>query len=247
MEENQQPQEVEIDLRDVFRAIWGHMLTIILSAIVAGLAVLLFTKLFITPRYTSETKVYILNRTDQTTNTVNTNDLNTSPYLTQDYLQIVTARPVMQDVIAELQLDMTPAQLADEITVSNPSDTRYIVIDVEDEDPYMAQSIANAVRISSAKHITEIMDIQAVNTVEEADMPTSKSSPHTMKDAAIGALAGAVIAIIVVILNFMFNDTIRTTEDIERYLKLSVLGVIPLDETAVAGNHKGKKTKKGKA
>ena len=111
----------------------------------------------------------------------------------------------------------------------------------------MAQSIANAVRISSAKHITEIMDIQAVNTVEEADMPTSKSSPHTMKDAAIGALAGAVIAIIVVILNFMFNDTIRTTEDIERYLKLSVLGVIPLDETAVAGNHKGKKTKKGKA
>ena len=48
MEENQQPQEVEIDLRDVFRAIWGHMLTIILSAIVAGLAVLLFTKLFIT-------------------------------------------------------------------------------------------------------------------------------------------------------------------------------------------------------
>ena len=36
----------------------------------------------------------------------------------------------MRDVIAELQLDMTPAQLADEITVSNPSDTRYIVIDV---------------------------------------------------------------------------------------------------------------------
>ena len=230
MEENQQSKEIEIDLREIFGVLWSHALIIALTAAVVGISVFLFTSLLVTPQYTSETRVFILNRTDQNSGIINTQDLNTSTYLTQDILQLVTCRPVLENVITDLGLDMTTKQLESEISVSNPSDTRFIVIKVEDMDPYQAQAIADAVRIASAEQITEIMDIEAVNTVEEASMPTSKSSPSTMRDTLLGFIVGAIAAMIGIVLNYMFNDTIKTAEDIEKYLNLSVLGVIPKEQ-----------------
>ena len=150
MEENQQSKEIEIDLREVLAELWSHALIIVLAAAVVGIAVFLFTSLLVTPQYTSETRVFILNRTDQNSGIINTQDLNTSTYLTQDILQLVTCRPVLENVITDLGLDMTTRQLESEISVSNPSDTRFIVIRVEDMDPYQAQEIADAVRIAAA-------------------------------------------------------------------------------------------------
>lgn len=242
MEENQQSKEIEIDLMEIFTVLWSHGLIIFLTAVVTGIAVFLFTSLMITPQYTSETRVFILNRTDQNSGIINTQDLNTSTYLTQDILQLVTCRPVLENVITDLGLDMTTAQLESEISVSNPTDTRFIVIRVEDMDPYQAQAIADAVRVASAEQITEIMDIEAVNTVEEASMPISKSSPNTVRDALLGFIVGALLAMIGIVLNYMFNDTIKTSEDIEKYLNLSVLGVIP-KENNVNGERKRKNKK----
>ena len=241
MEENQQSKEIEIDLREVFAELWSHALIIVLAAAVVGIVVVRFTSLLVTPEYTSETRVFILNRTDQNSGIINTQDLNTSTYLTQDILQLVTCRPVLENVITNLSLDMTTKQLESEISVSNPSDTRFIVIRVEDMDPYQAQAIADAVRIAAAEQITEIMDIEAVNTVEEASLPTSKSSPSTMRDTMLGFIVGALIAMIGIVLNYMFNDTIKTSEDIEKYLNLSVLGVIPKEQNV--NGDKGRKRK----
>ena len=151
MDDNQQIKEAEIDLREVIAAVWAKMYLVILAAVIFGGLIYVFTKFFVTPMYTSNTKVYILNRTSQNSEIVNTADLNSSTYLTQDYLQLVTARPVMQEVIDELGLGMTTNRLASTISVTNPADTRYIVINVTHEDPAMAQAIADAVRVSSAE------------------------------------------------------------------------------------------------
>lgn len=240
MEENQQSREFEIDLREVVAELWSHGLIIFLVAMVFSILVFLFASFFITPQYTSETRVFILNRTDQNSGIINTQDLNTSTYLTQDILQLVTCRPVLENVITSLELNMTTRQLEREISVSNPTDTRFIVIKVEDMDPYQAKAIADAVRVASAEQITEIMDIKAVNTVEEASMPISKSSPNTVRDAILGFIVGALAAIIGIGLNFIFNDTIKTPEDIERYLELSVLGIVPKEHEAAGGKERGK-------
>ena len=226
MDDNQQIKEAEIDLREVIAAVWAKMYLVILAAVIFGGLIYVFTKFFVTPMYTSNTKVYILNRTSQNSEIVNTADLNSSTYLTQDYLQLVTARPVMQEVIDELGLGMTTNRLASTISVTNPADTRYIVINVTHEDPAMAQAIADAVRVSSAEYITKIMAIQAVNTVE--------------------AVLGAMLAVILIVIRFMLNDTIKDSEDVERYLGLSVLGVIPKEDDAMETS-RTRKSKKRKA
>ena len=94
---------------------------------------------------------------------------------------IVTSRPVIDKVNAELNLGMKYSEIVDLISVSNLDNTRILKITVEYTDPFVAKQIADAVRDESANHIKGVMDIEQVNVIEEANIPEEKSSPHNLK------------------------------------------------------------------
>lgn len=77
------------------------------------------------------------------------------------------------------------------------------------------------------KHIQQVMDIKAVNVVETANIPDEPSSPSVPKNGVIGGLLGILLAAAVVLIVYLTNDTVKTPEDVEKYLGLSVLGTIP--------------------
>mgnify|MGYP002800678550 FL=1 len=142
-------------------------------------------------------------------------------------------------MIAVLNLDMTTEELKNSITTENAAESRILTIGVENEDPKMAKEIADALRESVSIQITEIMEADAVNTIEEANLPTDPSSPSTMKNIAIGGLLGILIAAGIIILIFVLDDTIKTPDDVEYYLGLNTLTSIPIQE----GVKKSKKVK----
>ena len=72
------------------------------------------------------------------------------------------------------------------------------------------------------------MDIDAVNIVESANMPTEKSGPSYFKWTIIGGVIGGVIICAIILIKYLLDDTIKTSEDIERYLGLSTLASIPI-------------------
>ena len=74
------------------------------------------------------------------------------------------------------------------------------------------------------------MDIEAVNVVDQANFPDSPVSPSIPKWTIIGVLVGIVISAAVIIIQHLLDDTIKTSEDIERYLGLSTLALIPVNE-----------------
>ena len=122
---------------------------------------------------------------------------------------------------------MKPQKLANKIHVTSPDNTRVLQISVTDSDPELAASIANTVRQEAVVQLETIMAVDAVNLVYEASVPTAPSSPNVMRNTALAALLGLVGAVAVLSVVFVLDDTIRTEEDVERYLGLSVFGVIP--------------------
>ena len=114
--------------------------------------------------------------------------------------------------------------------VTTPDGTRILTITVTDTDPVRAMDTANAIREVASVHITNVMDIEAVNVVETANMPTAQAGPNTLRNTLIGALLGVFAVAAVLIVRFLMDDTIKTSEDVEKYLQLSVLSVIPLNE-----------------
>lgn len=230
--------EIEIDLREILAILLDRVAIIILVGVLAAAAAFAYTKFFVDPVYSSRTQVYVKNNTT-TDNITTVNDLQSSNYLTQDYMILVKSNPVMEQVISDLGLKMSASELAGKITVSTPDNTRVLTIAVSDKDPWQAKSIADAVREASKTQIKSVMAIDTVNTVEEGNLPTSPVSPNTKLNVILGALIGMFLTIVFIIVKFMLDDTIKTPEDAEKYLGLSVLSAIP----AIEGQQTKKKKK----
>ena len=233
--------DIEIDVLELFHVLLNKFWIILLAGIIAGLAFIGGTILFITPQYESTTKMYVLSKQDN--NTLTQQDMQTSLSLTKDYAELIKSRTVTEGVIAQLNLDLTHEELLKKMAVDSATDTRILSITVTDADPYEACKIANAIRDVAANHIKNVMDIDAVNVVETANIPDQQSSKKKNKNGIIGVLLGVLLSVAIILIAYISNDTVKTQEDVEKYLGLSVLGTIPLTET----DRKKKKKKQKKA
>ena len=90
------------------------------------------------------------------------------------------------------------------------------------------------------------MDIDAVNVVETANIPDQKASPSITKNGIIGGFLGVLLSVVIILIAYISNDTVKTQEDVEKYLGLSVLGTIPLTETDRKKKKKKQKQKKAR-
>ena len=226
--DNVQNEEIEIDIGHILSILWDKIMVIIATGIIVGLGAFLVAKFFITPQYESETKLYVLNRANDSATTLS--DVQLSTQLTKDYKILVTSAPVMNEVIKELKLDMKASQLASSISVDTPSDTRVLQITVVSDDPYQAKKIADCVAKVSSQKICDIMKIEQVNVIEEGSLSEIPAFAVVQKWTIIGALAGIVLSAAVIVIKSMLDDTVKTTEDVEKYFDLSTLAVIPISE-----------------
>ena len=239
---------IEIDLVELLGVILHNLWIIIVSGVIVAAVALLVSYFVITPKYESVTKIYVISKTNADTMTYS--DLQAGSTLTKDYKELVKSRPVLEEVLAETGIDVELKGLEEQITVEVPTDTRIVSITVEDKDPYEARIIADSVRIAASKHIQEVMNTEAVNVVEEASLPIEKSSPSILKNTAIGYAVGLFLAIAIVIINYIMDDTIKTPDDVEKFLGVSVLGSIPYSENDLSDKAEmeryGKKKKQRK-
>ena len=243
----QNNDEVEIDLSEILFLLLDKLALILLVGIITAGVAFLGTKFFITPKYQSETQIYVSNSREESTQ--NANDFVTSNYITKDYEKLITSLPVREKVIADLGLEsagITPASLGGMITVQNLTDTRIICIIVTDTDAYRARKIANAVREVSAVRIKELMKIEDVGLVQEANLNENPVSPNILKNMVIGFALGVVLTIAVIVIRHITDDTIKSQDDIEKYLGMSTLASIPMMADSEWDGDKSSKNTKNK-
>lgn len=225
--------EIEIDLRELFLALKKKIVLILLTAAVFAGAAGLITKFAITPMYSSSAQLYVISKSGLSQLT----DLTMGTQLTQDYMVIVKTRPVLEEVIQNLKLDLTYKELEGKITVENPADTRIMEISVSDEDPKKAQQITQTLAEVTARTVSAKMDVKSPTIIENAYEADTADSPSMKKNVMMGAVLGFVLMAAAIIIQYMMNDTILKEEDIEKYLGINTLAQLPL----VKGNSKHKK------
>jgi capsular polysaccharide biosynthesis protein len=218
--------EMEINLIDLFYYLKKRVWLVVAAFVLFSAVGAVFTACFMRDEYTAKTRMYVLNRSSETG--ISSSDYSTSNYMIKDYEVLIKGENVTRKVIDELGLNMSVSTLASKISVSAIDNTRVLQIVVVDNDPQRAADIANCVREVSGAQIKEIMDVDAVNLVYEAEPPHGKSGPNMTKNVAIAAILGVVAAVSVLTVIYMLDDTIKTEEDVERYLGLGTLGVIPV-------------------
>lgn len=242
MENQRNNDEIEIDLFELCSVLLSRIWMILGAGFFFAVCCFAISKFIMTPFYESTTKIYILNKTDNAS--VTYSDVQMGTQLTKDYAELINSRYVLEEVMQKLSLDMEYKELLGKVSVSTPADTRIVAIKVEDTDPVQAMNIANCIREVAGSHIQNVMDIEAVNVVETANMPTEKAGPSCTRWALIGGAAGCFLLCALILVQYLMDDTIKSSEDVEKYLGLSTLALIPVAEENLDTRKKKKKKKR---
>ena len=237
---NRDSDVIEIDLAELVAILLSRAWLVLSSGVFFALLALFVSRFIIHPVYSSTTKIFILSRDEGAS--VTYSDVQISTQLTQDYAQLIRSRYVLEEVIQRLDLkDTLYDDMTEKVSVDTPTDTRIVSITVRDEDPVMAMKEANCVREVASEHIRNVMDIDAINIAETANMPMKKSSPSVLRWTLIGGVLGMVVVSAFILLGYLMDDTIKSSEDVENYLGLSTLALIPLAAEEESRTKRGKK------
>ncbi|MBR6443754.1 MAG: capsular polysaccharide biosynthesis protein [Clostridia bacterium] len=217
--------EAEIDLVDLFGFYMSRLPLLIIAVIVGALLAGLYTHFLVPNRYTATSKMYMVSSSSDSV--VNLSDLNLGTSISNDYVELMKSRPVIEDVIDKLELKYSYDSLVKMINLSVISNTRIVKVAVTSTSPQEAMSIANQLARTSKVQLPKVMDAPAPTIVEDAVLPTVKSSPSLTKNVLIGALLCVIAVLAVLTVIYLQDDTLKSSEDVEKEFGILPLSVIP--------------------
>lgn len=202
-------------------------LKIIIAATVLGLLIGFgATKLLMTPQYEASINMIVNTRADSTT-TVTNDNITSAKNLVDTYAIIIKSNLVLNNVIDNLKLDTTYKQLASQVTVQDINNTQVMKITVRDPDINRARDVVDSISKIAPKVIINSVEAGSVKIVSEVELSDGPVSPKTTRNTALRGIVFMVCAMGIVIIKELFNNTVADDTDVEKYLELSVLGVIP--------------------
>ena len=237
-------EETEIDLIDLAWALLDKIHYIVLCFLIGAVIMNAYSYFLVRPTYKSTAKMYVVSASKNSV--VDLDALNIGTSLTADYEQLMLSYPVLEQVINKLNLDMDSDTLAKMITLENPTDTRILNINVVSTDPKSARDIANTLMEVSVDYLPKTMSTNAPNVAQKAKLADHKDGPSYKKYTMIGALAGAFLYCMYLVVKYLMDDTIHTADDMEKYFDIVPLAVIPdVSELAPEKQQKKGKLEKG--
>ena len=233
--------EIEIDLKELIFELLNNWFMIGLSTILVAAIMFCVSKFILIPEYQSTSELYVLSKSTSITSLA---DIQMGTNLTNDYIVVVKGRPVLEQVIKNLGLDETYESLKANVSINNPSNSRILDIIVTDEDPKRAKKIADEIAKVASAFIAEKMVQDPPTIIQYGYVNYEPVSPNTLNNTLLGGVLGAILAMAIVIISYLMNDTVMSADDIERKLNLHVLGTLPLEEEEYDGKKKRKKKAK---
>lgn len=219
--QDQDSEEVEIDLLELFQYFRSQILILIIALLVGGVAAGAITHFLITPKYQATSKLYVVSASNN--KIVDLNDLNIGTSLSEDYTELIKIRPILEDVIKDCNLDYEYEELLGMLTIAPVGETRILAITVESTSAKEAMTIANSVAATAVTYLPKLMETTAPNIAEKAVLPEGPCSPNLVKNTAIGAIGMLVLVMAVLTVLFLMDDTMRSAEEVEK-----AFGVMPM-------------------
>lgn len=219
----------EIDLRQLLKLLWDKKVTILIIVLIAVIAGWVYTSFMVKPVYTSSIRLILAqkNTTDASTGVITQTDVTLNDKLIDTYKEIAVSNSVIRTVINNLDLkNVDEDALKKEINVTAVTGTQILKISVTDKDADRATKIANEMGKVFSERIKDIYKIENVSVLDEAETPEGPSNVNHKRDMLIFLAVGIVLAIAIVLLANMLDNSIKSSADIET-LNLTVLAEIP--------------------
>ena len=215
----------QLDLVDLFGFYISRLPLLIATVIIGALGAGLITQFFIKDQFTATSRMYMVSASSDSV--VNLADLNVGTSLSSDYVELMQTRPIVEDVIKTLGLKYSYEKLVSMLDLSVVTNTRIVKISATSTDPKEAMDIANQMARTARIQLPKVMEAPTPSIAEMAVLPTRRSSPSLFRNVALGAIGMLIIALGILTVIYRMDDTIKTSEDLERAFGVMPLSVIP--------------------
>lgn len=217
-----------ITFRDLWDIFVSRLWVLAVAAVVAVAILFTVSTLTFVPQYESVATLYILKQNENTdSSTGSSEDFSLALKVVNDCNYLLKGHSVLDEVIKEQNLEYSYKQLYDRVTVTNPTDTRILEVRVEADSPELAKQIVDSICIIGTEKIEQAMGFQQVNLYEYGILKNEPCNNLSLTAYFLTAIAAAALTYVVFLLIFIFDDRIRTNEEIENAFGLSILGEIP--------------------
>lgn len=221
----------ELNLQELFYAMINRIWLIVLSSVILGVLVYLYSANFITPKYRSSVTLYV-NNTTEASGEISSSDLATAQRLVDTYVAILeqydTMKAISDAVNEKLGKDyMTAEAIMSSISAGAINETEVFTITVTHTNPRLAKHIADAVGEVAPGVIDKIVEGSSAKVVSYARLPERPYAPNNINNAIYGAIAGALLAVAYIVIWILTDVRINSEEDLALISSAPVLGLIP--------------------
>ena len=212
----------EINVSDLLKYLLKKWYIIAFCVLAFGIGSFIYSDSIKKPIYESNTSLVLTKTND---NTITQNDLVMNQKLVYTYSELIKSKLVLNQVIDNLDLNITYKELVSEINVTSVENTELIKVTVRDFDSEKSYKIANEIAKVFCNQVTKLYEINNVSIVDKAIKPKKAANDNVLKDLVLGIGAGILLSVGTLFVIFYFDDTIKSSEDIED-LNLPIIGKV---------------------
>lgn len=224
----------EISLESIFHTLWRRLPLILAVMLLFGAASWAYSTFMITPKYTTSAIMIAISNTERTTGYYTSSEHNAAVALVNTTSEVIKTNAILDEVSEQLAaqgLNYSAEKLKSMITITSENETEVFRVKITGTRKEDLAIIANTVAAIAEERVGEIMQGGSTTILEEAGQVT-KASPNEMRNAILGALVGAVLTSLILVLRDINDSTIWTEEDLTSHFDTPVLGLIPQLSTA---------------
>ncbi len=225
-----------IEITRILDMIKSKKLVILFILIIFTLIGYIYSYHYVVPKYKATSTLLLIPNSTSEGKVIMTSDIAVNADLTlnsgliETYRSIGENSKVIKQIINNLGLDMTEEELLKEMKITVMKDTYVIQVAVTDIDPQKAMEIAKEFDEVFLKEIKEIYHLDNIGVVDEAQLPEKPYNINHIKDMILFLAMGIGVSFATVIIFYLFDNTIKKEEEIEKYIQLKSLGSIPMNQ-----------------
>ncbi len=215
------------NLKELLEYYRGKLLILFIITVITVVTSCIYVILFKTPLYQSYTTIALARTNESESAGITQNEIALNQKLVSTYRIIIKSKRILNQVIRNLNLQISFNELNKAVKVSNEKDTEVIRITVEYETPVLAKSIADEIAKVFSSEIVKIYKIENVTVIDEGEVASIPFNINITKQIIYSAIAGIALSCIIIFIIYYFDTTIKSPEEVEEKTGLSILGAMP--------------------
>ncbi|MEB8108844.1 Wzz/FepE/Etk N-terminal domain-containing protein [Staphylococcus equorum] len=216
--------ESTLDLSKILQILRKNVKILIILPIICLLISAIVSFFFLDSKYQASTQVLVNQK--ESDSQMMAQEVQSNIQLVNTYSEIVKSPRIIDKVSKKLDRAYSTSELSSMVSVSNQAESQLLNIAVDSKSKNDSEHIANTVAQVFSEEVPDIMNVDNVSILSEADNTAKQVAPKTMINLVLGIVIGLILALLIIFIKELLDKRIKSEEDVANELDIPVLGSI---------------------